>query len=349
MRARGMCPVYGSSPLARGLHRHDEGVDPHGGIIPARAGFTRRARSAGRRRPDHPRSRGVYGSARHGGGGDQGSSPLARGLPKVAGSKRWHDGIIPARAGFTLRLAAAALAARDHPRSRGVYPHPPPPRSVPAGSSPLARGLRSRAPGSCAGRRIIPARAGFTCGWGRSAAPRRDHPRSRGVYRGAAGGRARPAGSSPLARGLHDLRIATDEEDRIIPARAGFTRPSRAEAVCPADHPRSRGVYLGQASWEATQEGSSPLARGLPGAGELGGDAGGIIPARAGFTAPQTAPQAAGGGGSSPLARGLLTTTARLPGCPGIIPARAGFTEEPQEGERLMEDHPRSRGVYRAG
>ena len=50
--------------------------------------------------------------------------------------------------------------------------------------------------------RIIPARAGFTDeaippsyeGW--------DHPRSRGVYLGAAVGIGGFAGSSPLARGL---------------------------------------------------------------------------------------------------------------------------------------------------
>ena len=50
------------------------------------------------------------------------------------------------------------------------------------------------------------------------------------------------------------------------------------------DHPRSRGVYNKVISKILVRNGSSPLARGLPGAGAqfLGGL--GIIPARAGFT-----------------------------------------------------------------
>ena len=52
----------GSSPLARGLlHRALDGA-PVGGIIPARAGFTRTVRRAPRLERDHPRSRGVYGA-----------------------------------------------------------------------------------------------------------------------------------------------------------------------------------------------------------------------------------------------------------------------------------------------
>ena len=50
----------GSSPLARGLLPHARhGIGPSG-IIPARAGFTPAPPGRGRRRRDHPRSRGVY-------------------------------------------------------------------------------------------------------------------------------------------------------------------------------------------------------------------------------------------------------------------------------------------------
>ena len=73
--------------------------------------------------------------------------------------------------------------------------------------------------------RIIPARAGFTrsCRTVRRRR-RRDHPRSRGVYArildyGEAG-----CGSSPLARGLLEVHTIFGEFERIIPARAGFTR-----------------------------------------------------------------------------------------------------------------------------
>ena len=51
-------------------------------------------------------------------------------------------GIIPARAGFTLRDALAVFYWEDHPRSRGVYVTGYWWPAVRAGSSPLARGLR---------------------------------------------------------------------------------------------------------------------------------------------------------------------------------------------------------------
>ena len=132
----------GSSPLARGLLRVLSRLRRYGGIIPARAGCTDYATSAGDTNSDHPRSRGVY-------------------LTRIFGG-RIAAGIIPARAGFTAYNIAGNNIATDHPRSRGVYfTHF---RTEPAneGSSPLARGLLwawqcpSYRPG------IIPARAGFT-------------------------------------------------------------------------------------------------------------------------------------------------------------------------------------------
>ena len=79
-RMTGLCPVLGSSPLARGLHciSDEDGdaariIPARAGftllpgllvgvrrIIPARAGFTDHGRSPGRAEKDHPRSRGVY-------------------------------------------------------------------------------------------------------------------------------------------------------------------------------------------------------------------------------------------------------------------------------------------------
>ena len=50
----------GSSPLARGLHFPAVLADEHFGIIPARAGFTCKARTGSSAKRDHPRSRGVY-------------------------------------------------------------------------------------------------------------------------------------------------------------------------------------------------------------------------------------------------------------------------------------------------
>ena len=93
---------------------------------------------------------------------EEGSSPLARGLPLEPPTTNFPYGIIPARAGFTSGLMPIIHAAKDHPRSRGVYPTSPRRPVSPAGSSPLARGLPLEPPAWEGHSRIIPARAGFT-------------------------------------------------------------------------------------------------------------------------------------------------------------------------------------------
>ena len=154
--------LRGSSPLARGLRPSGCGRAQLGGIIPARAGFTSRMASTRSSRRDHPRSRGVYIKDGVNAEFETGSSPLARGLQSTHDAVALVARIIPARAGFTGVPDPGALDAADHPRSRGVYLqfgrlqiHIP-------GSSPLARGLRRRAPAGHDAVRIIPARAGFT-------------------------------------------------------------------------------------------------------------------------------------------------------------------------------------------
>ena len=199
----------------------------------------------------------------------------------------------------------APASRADHPRSRGVYP----------GSSTSM--VRSRW--------IIPARAGFTPGRVEDGAADGDHPRSRGVYHLVIDAGRVFWGSSPLARGLRLALSSMGRKDRIIPARAGFTRSSRASSARSTDHPRSRGVYH-RIIWR-------------PGASRR------IIPARAGFTVrPREAPAQGPDHprsrgvymsrrrkstpviGSSPLARGLLAEPLTAAQAAGIIPARAGFT-----------------------
>ena len=213
--------------------------------------------------------------------------------------------------------------------------------------------------------RIIPARAGFTPSTTTSPPTTRDHPRSRGVYCRARHARDSGAGSSPLARGLLPDQRDVPDEDRIIPARAGFTRGSDHDLGVHRDHPRSRGVYRRGSPPPRGAKGSSPLARGLRRVRVQGLDNPRIIPARAGFTAISSPPSSPGtdhprsrgvyGGreehiatlcGSSPLARGLLTRFAPPRTTSGIIPARAGFTPGGRRFARSYQDHPRSRGVY---
>ena len=143
-----------------------------------------------------------------------------RGIPSGIVTDPW---IIPACAGFTAQRREGRLARADHPRMRGVYALDDGATIEIKGSSPLARGLR-RGPGRGeSGRRIIPARAGFTPRSCEPARAREDHPRSRGVYMSADGVLFGRDGSSPLARGLRSGLRAMESAGRIIPARAGFT------------------------------------------------------------------------------------------------------------------------------
>ena len=177
-----------------------------------------------------------------------------------------RGGIIPARAGFTIRRRPTANVYRDHPRSRGVYPD--------SDALPYGKGG------------IIPARAGFTCPRPSGRSCRGDHPRSRGVYPARSCRGTTTPGSSPLARGLQfnvpDLR----GRFRIIPARAGFTHWGAPSTGALTDHPRSRGVYPLSPAAGSLAMGSSPLARGLQRLARSLDTTPGIIPARAGFTMP---------------------------------------------------------------
>ena len=172
----------------------------------------------------------------------------------------------------------------DHPRSRGVYDLGLRAGDAPAGSSPLARGLRQDGLARHGSPGIIPARAGFTRGPRRAGRRNRDHPRSRGVYAAVVCVLILAIGSSPLARGLHKTRTGLVEKIGIIPARAGFTSTSTGASGGTRDHPRSRGVYGVYRYDETWKVGSSPLARGLLGDDEDDVGLRGIIPARAGFT-----------------------------------------------------------------
>ena len=149
----------------------------------------------------HPRSRGehAYGS------GEfvyvWGSSPLARGTRSVYSVVVRVTGLIPARAGNTASSSYPPANHGAHPRSRGehrvAYSH----ETLSKGSSPLARGTPVLATVDRTDAGLIPARAGNTMY--KTSAPiiAGAHPRSRGEHGERLCCRARPAGSSPLARG----------------------------------------------------------------------------------------------------------------------------------------------------
>ena len=233
------------------------------------------------------------------------------------------------------------------------------------GSSPLARGLLDALLRKGYLYGIIPARAGFTRYGPPSGRTRQDHPRSRGVYCPSGASHPNPPGSSPLARGLLQVKTQAHPQARIIPARAGFTGEGVRPSYFPRDHPRSRGVYPPRRPSRHSGMGSSPLARGLLLPPHGMGREEWIIPARAGFTSfryarvegEQDHPRSRGvykntdvtgkvPVGSSPLARGLPLYPYVMATRDRIIPARAGFTWGLLPCCRSTRDHPRSRGVY---
>ena len=294
----------GSSPRVRGLRRRPPGPDGGGGIIPARAGFTRRIPKNQPKTADHPRACGVYCS---------GVRPALR-----------RRRIIPARAGFTGLGVFGVSEVGDHPRACGVYPRETVGPPWPHGSSPRVRGLRPSAVPATARPGIIPARAGFTRGQPVVVSEETDHPRACGVYGLPKFGGGVLGGSSPRVRGLRVGQARPLAQARIIPARAGFTRPFPGAFPARLDHPRACGVYLDSFFGFLKSFGSSPRVRGLRVCSRGAAVGCRIIPARAGFTLPVAAggffiwdhPRACGvyvtvsGGtrgrqGSSPRVRGL--------------------------------------------
>ena len=215
----------GSSPLARGTL---EAIDPQliaRGLIPARAGNTRRSARTRSCIWAHPRSRGehipdVTPPARV-----EGSSPLARGTLDNFAGNCLVAGLIPARAGNTPVTARAVQPKRAHPRSRGEHVPLRITKKERMGSSPLARGTprgfveRSGLVG------LIPARAGNTMGLTSSSYAARAHPRSRGEHPRITPRAAASGGSSPLARGTPRFAEAGIYALGLIPARAGNTCP----------------------------------------------------------------------------------------------------------------------------
>ena len=254
--------------------------------------------------------------------------------------------IIPARAGSTRNCGYESLLARDHPRSCGEHGQASESRHVYQGSSPLVRGALAGV------RDIIHAL--------------RDHPRSCGEHWLNHRNRIWKEGSSPLVRGAPRRSCRVHRSGRIIPARAGSTRPARCGRGSRRDHPRSCGEHLMDAFVDQCIIGSSPLVRGAPCVLELLDLLIGIIPARAGSTSatrrtpsrrrdhPRLCGEHESGvilmtarWGSSPLVRGARPAVADLRCERGIIPARAGSTGGRRYRKHDRRDHPRSCGEHR--
>ena len=233
------------------------------------------------------------------------------------------------------------------------------------GSSPLARGTRSRCRRRLARLRLIPACAGNTFGKFPQCRRLEAHPRLRGEHVFLPAPLEIERGSSPLARGTLLPVHAGHVPEGLIPACAGNT-PDLPEANgSDGAHPRLRGEHVGGEFGFEVVEGSSPLARGTRGARGGVRHSFRLIPACAGNTwsvvstpAQHSAhPRLRGEHpwnlwavykrpGSSPLARGTRRVLTATGVAGGLIPACAGNTLIVQLIASHVGAHPRLRGEH---
>ena len=314
-------------------------------IIPARAGPTNAFGSSAASCPDHPRACGANQCLEQFGLVRFGSSPRVRGQQNLVSLRGVFGRIIPARAGPTMSWRMCSISNADHPRACGANSSCLVESHGYAGSSPRVRGQQEIRVDDALRSRIIPARAGPTTTADSRLRDNPDHPRACGANSPGWLFAPKNAGSSPRVRGQRRLSQHRSRGSRIIPARAGPTRPRDQRAAPPADHPRACGANMMPLRLVREPVGSSPRVRGQLNNDGSSSDTARIIPARAGPTTfrrggrarPADHPRACGanpressddrsGIGSSPRVRGQLTIRVGRVPARRIIPARAGPT-----------------------
>ena len=274
-----------------------------------------------------------------------GSSPRGRGKLALSARQLYAQRLIPARAGKTGSGGGSTRRSTAHPRAGGENDQGAPDHGWPVGSSPRGRGKPGSAmrPVMVAG--LIPARAGKTRRRLCLRLSPRAHPRAGGENGGVVEAGAGGGGSSPRGRGKPSRIPVMAVSCRLIPARAGKTRPCSSSTRARRAHPRAGGENLLFGAKSGPQRGSSPRGRGKPTHPQTEIASHGLIPARAGKTeagarafADEGAHPRAGGEngmkgasslapvGSSPRGRGKRNRGGG--GCHRnrLIPARAGKT-----------------------
>ena len=295
----------GSSPLARGTLLRVSSTCSTMRFIPAGAGNTLPSESRQARGAVHPRWRGEHMTQPIDMQSAIGSSPLARGTPRVSHRNTRHRRFIPAGAGNTAWSLRPWSGCAVHPRWRGEHTTTRLPYERRNGSSPLARGTQFAAVAQRKKRRFIPAGAGNTsCRRCLVADLRGSSPLARGTPLGRPGSPARsrfiPAGAGntgiparliswktvhPRWRGEHSRPGQQRARPRrFIPAGAGNTPCRQGHRGNRSVHPRWRGEHSRTEKPTSEAPGSSPLARGTPQQPQGRGRDRRFIPAGAGNT-----------------------------------------------------------------
>ena len=193
-------------------------------------------------RSDHPRACGANLSCHIVVFSAAGSSP------RVRGKRRQNTG--------------APELGTDHPRACGANVGLSAPPTTRPGSSPRVRGKLKSIAIVFVLLRIIPARAGQTCGLVRLGGRPSDHPRACGANVCCMVPMSVPIGSSPRVRGKHLQITKIMQLRRIIPARAGQTAGACRRSVSRTDHPRACGANGSMPYSRHAHFGSSPRVRG---------------------------------------------------------------------------------------
>ncbi len=131
----------------------------------------------------------------------RGSSPRARGTVTSFDPERIGNRFIPAGAGNRISHWVGRFRFSVHPRGRGEQPVPLSSTSIPAGSSPRARGTVFGAAFLLPLMRFIPAGAGNSTTGLSSGQMVAVHPRGRGEQSADTDAASAATGSSPRARG----------------------------------------------------------------------------------------------------------------------------------------------------
>ena len=275
----------------------------------------------------------------------QGSSPPVRGARAGHCCRRHCRGLIPARAGSTLRALLTAWCSGAHPRPCGEHFVSASKTGLMPGSSPPVRGAPSLFPPTSEPYGLIPARAGSTISTKEAAMVTRAHPRPCGEHTATVSRPCPVSGSSPPVRGARNRTEQRTAGAGLIPARAGSTCGWCLWRGRPEAHPRPCGEHTARLAMDRPAVGSSPPVRGALSFSSAAGPQPGLIPARAGSTqTPQSQnanlrahPRPCGEHGSeelkestfegsSPPVRGAPANERFVVAPYGLIPARAGST-----------------------
>ena len=338
--------ICGSSPRLRGTPLFDRLTALPNRLIPAPAGNTGVVACGGTGQPAHPRACGEHGLFAPPRSSAIGSSPRLRGTRAQELIDAVPIRLIPAPAGNTCTACAVRAGSAAHPRACGEHQSGNTFMWQPGGSSPRLRGTQVRWDVELEINRLIPAPAGNTTGAATPQTHEPAHPRACGEHPSHETPASSNFGSSPRLRGTRDDRGLHLALGRLIPAPAGNTISTQADAWATTAHPRACGEHLHSRPHGTLTHGSSPRLRGTRSTAAYPASLLRLIPAPAGNTSPSTLP-AASPHGSSPRLRGTQNNDANCNRPIRLIPAPAGNTGSNSRSARKCTAHPRACGEHK--